>query len=948
MLFDSMAIKALSVFLVLIGALFLALSLPPARKISCCLPDSDPLQKKWRVIVNLMLFFFLGYLFFDLILFFNLSFPLELVTAGVFFAGALFVFLVINISRITITERQKVEKSLHESELCFQKIFNSVYEAIIILDPESGVILGVNDMTCSIFGINHEEACGKSIGVLEGEHTPLFAEEWKKREATGRPWTFEWLVKGRDGNSHWLEGNAHIAKINGEDRLLVSMRDITRRKRLEERLARLNRCFLGFTSNHDENIRELTILCGELMGATCALYNKLEAGMLHTKAHWNAPPDFKTMDEADGHLCTDVIMKGEGRLYCVRNLGYTAYAESDPNVRLYDLQTYIGMPVKCNDIHVGSLCVVFQNDYSPDEEDEKFLGILASAIGVEEERRKAEEALHKAHGELESRVLERTAELATANEQLRIDIAERKKAEEALWKSESILRKVFEAIPDMMSVIDRDLRILHSNWQGGYEYVAQDIRNSFPHCYDAYYPGQGKPCEECHVVEVFRSSQRVTREKYNPQVGIVEVRAFPIYDDSGEVIMVAEYIRNITERKRLEEELNKAHKLESLGVLAGGIAHDFNNLLTGILGNISLAKAITDPKMKIFSRLEEAEKAVWRARDLTQQLMTFSRGGAPVKKTASIKQIVMDSASFVLRGSNVRCEFAIGEDTWPVEVDEGQMSQVINNLIINADQSMVDGGIIDVTVNNITVDSQNEPSLKEGRYVKISIRDHGEGIPEANIHRIFDPYFTTKQKGSGLGLATVYSIIKNHDGHVRVESKVYIGTTFHIFIPASENGLSVTMEKRENPLAGSGRILVMDDEEIIRDVSSQILVHLGYDAEVCCDGVEALEIYRKALFGEKSFSAVIMDLTIPGGMGGKETIRKLQEIDNGVIGIVSSGYCNDPILANYADYGFRGIVEKPYSMEKLGKVLHDLLAGGGTIQQVDEAKGLDAQQPPMQ
>ena len=513
------------------------------------------------------------------------------------------------------------------------------------------------------------------------------------------------------------------------------------------------------------------------------------------------------------------------------------------------------------------------------------------------------------------------------------DITERKRMEEALWKSESILRKIFESIPDMLAVIDRDLRIVHSNWQGGYEYVPEDIRAGYPYCYDAYYPNHGKPCDDCHALKVFHTGKPVTTEKYNPRIGLMEVRAFPVFDDSGNVVMVAEYIRNITEQKRLEEELRKAHKLESLGVLAGGIAHDFNNLLTGILGNISMAKIMTGTDSKALKRLDEAEKAVWRARDLTQQLMTFSKGGSPVKKTASMEQIVMDSASFVLRGSNVRCEFMVPEDVWPVEVDEGQMNQVINNLIINADQSMVDGGIIDVSIENLTVGPENEMSLTEGRYVKITIRDHGAGIPEQYLHRIFDPYFTTKQKGSGLGLASVYSIIRYHDGYIGVESKVGLGTMFQIYIPASENGLPEIMETKEKLHGGSGRILVMDDEEIIREVAAEILGHLGYSAVLCCDGNEAIELYRQALAAKEPFAAVIMDLTIPGGMGGKETMKKLLEIDKGVVGIVSSGYCNDPILSNYKDYGFSGIVKKPYSLDELGKVLHNLLAGNGSLQQ---------------
>ena len=505
------------------------------------------------------------------------------------------------------------------------------------------------------------------------------------------------------------------------------------------------------------------------------------------------------------------------------------------------------------------------------------------------------------------------------------DITEQKRMEVELWKSENVLRRVFDSIPDLLSVIDRDLRIVRSNWQGGYEYVPEEIRSGSPYCYEAFYPEQGKPCDNCHALKVFRTGQPVATEKYNPRIGLVEIRAFPVFDDSGDVVMVAEHIRNITEQKRLEEELRKAHKLESLGVLAGGIAHDFNNLLTGILGNISLAKIMTGTNTKPFNRLEEAEKAVWRARDLTQQLMTFAKGGAPVKKTASMEQIVKDSASFVLRGSNVRCEFTVPDDVWPVEVDEGQMNQVINNLIINADQSMVDGGIIEAGIENLTVASPNEMTLPEGRYVKISIRDHGVGIPEQYLHKVFDPYFTTKQKGSGLGLATVYSIIRNHDGYIRVDSKSGVGTMFQLYLPASENGLPEVADIKENPLAGSGRILVMDDEEIIRDVAAEILGHLGYSAVVCCDGSEVVELYRQATATQEPYAAVIMDLTIPGGMGGKEAAARILELDPDAVLIVSSGYSSDPVIANFPHYGFSGVVPKPFDTEGLARELKRLI-----------------------
>lgn len=556
-------------------------------------------------------------------------------------------------------------------------------------------------------------------------------------------------------------------------------------------------------------------------------------------------------------------------------------------------------------------------------------------------RRHVEESLRQAHSELELKVEERTHDLSLlnerlsdlnrqlieANEKLGSDIEQRRHTELELRKSQSILSKIFEANPDHLVVIDRNLRIIHSNWLGGYEYVPAEIRHLNPYCYEAYNEGQDKPCEACAALEVFKTGKPVFTEMYNARIGYLEIRAVPIVDENGAVLMVAEHIRDITEKKKMEEEILKGQKLESLGVLAGGIAHDFNNLLTAIMGNISLAKMFAESGSKAFDRLTDAEKACERATGLTQQLLTFSRGGAPVKKTTSIVQIITDSAGFMLRGSNVKCELTLRKDLWAADVDEGQMGQVINNLIINADQAMPDGGVISVTAENITIAASDLLPLPAGRYILISIQDQGEGISPENMSKIFDPYFTTKERGSGLGLATVYSIIKSHQGHLDVESTEGVGTLFRLYLPASEHAVETveTTAPEVSTPAGSGRILVMDDEEIIREIAREILHHLGYEVDVCGDGKSALTMYQEALHAGTRYAAVIMDLTIQGGMGGKETMKALLAIDPAVKGIVSSGYNNDPILAHFREYGFSGMVSKPYTVRELQETLLELV-----------------------
>ncbi len=401
----------------------------------------------------------------------------------------------------------------------------------------------------------------------------------------------------------------------------------------------------------------------------------------------------------------------------------------------------------------------------------------------------------------------------------------------------------------------------------------------------------------------------------------------PIRDDKGNIIGVVLVFRDITEKRRLEQELIKADKLKSVGILAGGIAHDFNNILTAILGNITLAKMYAEPEDKIFEKLSGAENASLRAKHLTQQLLTFSRGGAPIKKTAFISELLEDTATFALSGSNVRCEFSIPGDLWPVEVDEGQITQVINNLIINASQAMPEGGIIKARAENIVVDAEQGLPLKEGKYINISIEDRGIGIPEEHLQKIFDPYFTSKQKGSGLGLATAYSIVKRHDGCIQVKSELGVGSTFSIYLPASSKEVLIEKALRERIPTGKGKILLMDDEEPVREVGGEMLEGLGYEVEFTKDGAEAIELYKKAKESAQPFDAIIMDLTIPGRMGGKKAVEKLIEIDPEVKAIVSSGYSTDPIMADFRKYGFSGVIAKPYELNELGEALHKVIAG---------------------
>jgi len=535
------------------------------------------------------------------------------------------------------------------------------------------------------------------------------------------------------------------------------------------------------------------------------------------------------------------------------------------------------------------------------------------------ERKRAEEEQEKRRSQLEALVEERTAAL-------KADIAERERVEKALRENEAKLADALRM--GKMGSWEFDLESQEATWSAPlFELLDRDSSLGPPDFAEeltTYYPNDSeRVMENClRAIETGESFSMDYHVKLPSGRSAYHHSTFhPIRDQSGRVSKLMGTVQDISERKRMEEDLVKAQKLESVGILAGGIAHDFNNILSAIWGNIDLAKMDAEPGGRVFKSLEHAVRACHRATDLTAQLLTFSKGGIPVKKPTSISRLLRDTAAFSLSGSNVKCEFELPDGLWPAEVDEGQINQVLSNLILNAVHAMPEGGTIQIRANNTHVGIRGEAPLKPGKYVKLSIQDRGTGIKAEHLQKIFDPYFTTKQKGSGLGLAVVHSIIDKHAGHVRVESELGTGTTFHVYLPASETEFLEAESSREDIVTGEGRVLVMDDDEMIIDTVGRMLTRLGYDAEFARDGSQAVELYREALESGNPFAAVILDLTIPGGMGGKEAARQLREMDSGIKAIVSSGYSKDPVMADFEEYGFVGVIPKPYEIEPLSRVL---------------------------
>ncbi len=368
---------------------------------------------------------------------------------------------------------------------------------------------------------------------------------------------------------------------------------------------------------------------------------------------------------------------------------------------------------------------------------------------------------------------------------------------------------------------------------------------------------------------------------------------------------------------RREEELRKAQKLESLAILAGGIAHDFNNILTGVIGNLSLAQAEPASGDRSRQSLQEAENAALRAKSLTQQLLTFSKGGAPLKRVVDLSNVVRDAALFAVRGSSTSCTFVMAESLRPARVDEGQIAQVVQNMVINAVQAMPAGGVVTLTVDNADIAPGNPLLLPPGPYVRIRLEDTGVGIPEDVLGRIFDPYYSTKQTGSGLGLAICHSVVSRHEGRIDVRSRVGLGTSFDIYLPATAERPDGGERNSRPHTLGGGRVLILDDEALVSSLAARMLETLGYQTATAANGADAVTLFRAAHDAGRPFDVVIVDLTIPGGMGGIEATSRMRAIDPELRAIVSSGYSTDPIMANYREHGFASVLAKPYRLKDL-------------------------------
>lgn len=517
-----------------------------------------------------------------------------------------------------------------------------------------------------------------------------------------------------------------------------------------------------------------------------------------------------------------------------------------------------------------------------------------------------------------------------------IDITEQVQAESALRESEENLLITLNSIGDAVIAVDTDHRVIRMNpvaeqltgWS-----QTQAAKKNLTEIFHIINTKTGQAAEN-PVGKVLKTGKIVALANHailiakDGRESKIADSAAPIRNKEGQITGVVLVFRDVTEEYRIRDELHKMQQLESIGTLAGGIAHDFNNILAGIFGNIALAKQRTETDHPGRKYLEQAEISANRAKNLTGQLLTFAKGGEPIKDQISLGELIEEVAKFDLSGSKIKLLFKQQNNLWTAEVDRAQIQQVISNLVINAKQAMKEGGHLHIDVENYHHSGHHLSELKPGKYIQVSVRDEGAGIDEKSLPYIFDPYFSTKSTGRGLGLATVYSIIKRHEGYVKVESRLGKGSSFTFYLPAVDNIQQDNIEEaydseefEKRPL----RVLLMDDEEIIRTLTTEMLTRLGNTTDTATNGEDAVEMYRQALKEESPYNLVIMDLTIPGGMGGKEAIKDLLNIDPEAKVIVSSGYADDPVMAHYRSYGFKGVVAKPYTYSELKRTIEKVL-----------------------
>ncbi|MEQ1861050.1 MAG: PAS domain S-box protein [Chthoniobacteraceae bacterium] len=798
---------------------------------------------------------------------------------------------VISSSRYGYRAYRRHFDKVENAEARLRLIVDHTLDGLLMADASGGIRLA-NPAAERIFGAPAAEILGRHISEL----MPRSVDE--PLESLGRG-VIEAEARrlDRPENIFPVEISLSDMVVDGQRHYVALVRDITERRRNEEALRLIG---LGVSSaTGEEFVQTLVARLSQALKVDCAFIVELEReghDTIHimTRAEKGETCGCGPCD-LSGTACEEVLRSGF-RAYLS---GVQDRFPCDWLVASFGAESFVCMPLVDHrgDV-IGLLGVLDHRELERVDVVESTLQIFAARAAAEVERKRSERSLASEKERLAVTLssigdgcitVDRAGFIVLFN-----PVAERLTG----WPAATAIGTALGEIVNLANVTTR-----------------RPLRRALEALVTS---GQTKDLAGATLITALDATERV-----------VEINASPIADPRGNTTGTVLVLRDATERHRSMEERQKAEKLESLGVAAGGIAHDFNNLLTAILGNLSLVLSCGKIEESVGDRLTAAKRASLRAQELAQQLLTFAKGGAPIKQTASIAQLVRDTVTFHLRGSRVACEFHIPDGLWRSDVDAGQISQVLQNLSLNADQAMPAGGTLRVSCANIELGTgSGRLGLAPGRWIKITVQDEGIGIAEEHLKKIFDPYFTTKPKGSGLGLATSYSIVKAHGGAIDVVSQPGEGTVFYLFLPASDKP-AATAEETLAPAPAAvqhARVLVLDDEEAICALVQCALEPLGYEVVVALDANTAIQLYEAAFNSGERFDLVVSDLTIPGGMGGQAAVRRIHEIDPTARAIVSSGYAMDPVMSSFREHGFLAMIAKPYEIEALARVVAEVLA----------------------
>jgi PAS domain S-box-containing protein len=762
--------------------------------------------------------------------------------------------------------RDVTERKQAEGNLeLFKNLLNKSNDAVFVNQPQTGRFIDVNDKACISLGYERAELLNMGVSDIETLISNNFIWQDHVSEVRRRgSLLLEGMHKRKDGTTFPVEASVSFVALGDKEYMIAVVRDITERKRSEAAL----------------RARESQLAESQRIAHIGSWEHNLTTGQVFwSQELFRLVGLDPKMDRADFNLFFEMV-----------------YPDDQPALKMaIDETIRLHKPLSID------YRIILRNSS---------IKILHAQA----------ELIHDDTGT--QMILSGTCQ----------DITDLKKIEEELREKERKYRSLFESAKDGIFIQD-ETGFTDCNLKGAemYGLKKEEIIGRSPSDFAPQRQPDGRLSSEVAGEKIRAALGGITRvfewQPLRADGTLFDVEITLSRLELGGKMCLQAIVRDISERKRLEQEHLKTQKLESIGTLAGGIAHDFNNLLQGVFGYISLSKLMRDNQEKSLAALEEAEKALHISVQLTNQLLTFSKGGKPVKKPIDLQPAIENAAKFALSGSRTDFCVVVNDGLWQTNADEGQISQVIQNIVLNADQAMPEGGRVMITARNVHIPGPYLPQgLKQGRYVEIAIRDAGVGIADKYIGKIFDPYFTTKEKGSGLGLATCYSIIKNHNGVIDVKSEVGKGTTFNIYLPSIA---AVKKEEISSPTAAApgrtGRVLIMDDEPVLLDVAGELIRALGHSAEFASQGKEAIVKYRKAQQSERPFDVVILDLTIRGGMGGTETLQRLLELDPGVKAIVSSGYSDDAVLAGYQAPGFKAFLKKPYNVDELRETLERVL-----------------------